>query len=37
MELSRPRFILFCSGLLLLLVALTIISILQAPVEYRSA
>lgn len=34
MELSRPRFALFCGGLFLLLLALTIISILQAPVEY---
>jgi len=36
MELSRPRFVLFCCGIFLLLLALTIISILQAPVEYRA-
>ncbi len=34
MELSRPRMALFCAGLFLLLLALTIISVLQAPVEY---
>lgn len=37
MELSRPRFILFCSGIFMLLLALTIVSVLQAPVEYRTA
>ncbi len=37
MELSRPRFILFCAGLFLLLLALTIISFLQAPVVYVAA
>lgn len=34
MELSRPRVALFCGALFLILLALTIISILQAPVEY---
>ena len=33
-ELSRPRVALFCSGLFLLLLGLTIISVLQAPVTY---
>lgn len=33
-ELSRPRVALFCGGLFLLMLALTIISILQAPIEY---
>ncbi len=34
MELSRPRLAIFCCGLFLLLLSLTLISILQAPVEY---
>jgi hypothetical protein len=34
MELSRPRVALFCGVLFLLLLALTIISFLQAPVTY---
>jgi hypothetical protein len=34
MELSRPRMALFSSGLFLLMLALTLIAILQAPVEY---
>ena len=34
MELSRPRVALFCAGIFLLLLALTIISVLQAPVTY---
>lgn len=34
MELSRPRLALLCAGIFLLLLALTIITILQAPVEY---
>lgn len=34
MELSRPRLALFCGGLFLLMLALTIISMLQAPVTY---
>ncbi len=34
MELSRPRVTLFCAGLFLLCLSLTIIAILQAPVEY---
>lgn len=33
-ELSRARVALFCAGLFLLLLALTMISILQAPVTY---
>lgn len=33
-ELSRPRLVIFLSIIFLLLLALTIISILQAPVEY---
>lgn len=33
-ELSRARLAIFCAGLFLLLLALTIISILQAPVTY---
>lgn len=36
MELSRPRLALFCGGIFLLLLALTIISVLQAPVTYTS-
>jgi hypothetical protein len=36
MELSRPRVALFCGGLFLLMLALTIISILQAPVTYTA-
>ncbi|MBY0310340.1 hypothetical protein K2Q16_04320 [Patescibacteria group bacterium] len=35
MELSRPRMALFSSGLFLFMLALTLIAILQAPVEYR--
>jgi hypothetical protein len=34
MELSRPRVALFSSALLLFMLALTMIAILQAPVEY---
>ncbi|MCB9810263.1 hypothetical protein H6781_01530 [Candidatus Nomurabacteria bacterium] len=34
MELSRPRLALFCGMLFLIMLALTIISILQAPVVY---
>jgi len=34
MELSRSRVALFCGGIFLLLLALTIISILQVPVTY---
>lgn len=33
-ELSRPRLALFGTGLFLLLLALIIITVLQAPVEY---
>jgi len=36
MELSRPRVALFCGGFFLLMLALTIISYLQAPVTYIS-
>lgn len=35
-ELSRSRMSLFCAGIFLILLALTIITILQAPVEYHS-
>jgi hypothetical protein len=35
MELSRTRMTLFCALLFLVLLALTIITILQAPVEAR--
>ena len=34
MELSRSRMAIFCAGIFLILLALTIISILQAPLEY---
>lgn len=34
MELSRPRVALFAAAVFLVLLGLTIISILQAPVEY---
>lgn len=34
MELSRLRVAIFCGGLFLLLLALTIITFLQTPVEY---
>lgn len=34
MELSRPRLALFCGGMFLLMLALTMIAILQTPVEY---
>lgn len=37
MELSRPRVVLFCGGLFLLMLALTIISVLQAPVTYTAS
>lgn len=37
MELSRPRLALFCGGIFLLMLALTIISILQAPVTYTAS
>lgn len=37
MELSRPRVALFCGVLFLLLLALIIISFLQAPVTYTSS
>ena len=33
-ELSRPRLAVFFGGIFLVLLALTMISILQAPVEY---
>lgn len=33
-ELSRPRFALFCGGVFLVLLAITMIVILQRPVEY---
>ncbi len=36
MELSRPRLAVFCAGIFLVLLALIMISILQAPVEYVS-
>lgn len=36
MELSRPRLALFCGGLFLLMLALTIISVLQAPITYTT-
>lgn len=35
-ELSRPRLTLFCGVLFLVMLALTIISVLQAPVVYVS-
>ncbi len=35
-ELSRPRLAVFCGGIFLILLALTMISILQAPVEYTA-
>jgi hypothetical protein len=35
MELSRPRVAIFCGVIFLVLLALTIISFLQAPVEYN--
>lgn len=34
MELSRPRLAIFCGCLFLVLLALAIINVLQAPVEY---
>lgn len=34
MEISRPRLALFCGGIFLIMLALTIISVLQAPVTY---
>lgn len=34
MELSRPRVALFSSALFLIMLAITIIAVLQAPVEY---
>jgi hypothetical protein len=34
MELSRPRLALFCACIFLIMLGLTIISVLQAPVEY---
>lgn len=34
MEISRPRIALFCAAIFLIMLALTIITILQAPVEY---
>jgi hypothetical protein len=33
-ELSRPRVALFCGALFLIMLALTIIAVLQAPVTY---
>jgi hypothetical protein len=33
-ELSRPRLALFCGGIFLVMLAVTMIIILQAPVEY---
>lgn len=35
-ELSRPRLALFCGGLFLVLLAVTMIVVLQQPVEYRA-
>ena len=35
-ELSRSRMALFCAALFLVLLALTMIAFLQAPVEYHS-
>lgn len=35
-ELSRPRLALFCGGIFLVLLAITMIVILQAPVEYKA-
>ncbi len=34
MELSRPRIAIFCAALFLILLAFTMITFLQAPVEY---
>ncbi|MCA9355251.1 hypothetical protein KC865_01730 [Candidatus Kaiserbacteria bacterium] len=36
MEISRPRLALFCGAIFLLMLALTIISFLQAPVVYTA-
>lgn len=36
-ELSRPRVVLFCTGVFLFLLAITIISMLQAPLEIVNA
>jgi hypothetical protein len=36
MELSRPRVTLFSSALFLFLLAITIVAILQAPIEYQT-
>lgn len=36
MELSRPRLVLFFVGIFLLMLALTIISVLQAPVIHTT-
>ncbi len=36
-ELSRPRLAVFCGGLFLVLLAVTMIMILEAPVEYISS
>lgn len=35
-ELSRPRLAIFCGCVFLVLLSITMIVILQAPVEYRS-
>ncbi len=37
LELSRPRFAVFCAGIFFILLALTIINVLQTPVEYIAA
>ncbi len=37
MELSRARFSLFLGGIFLIMLAITIVVILQAPVEYRTS
>ena len=34
MELSRSRLAVFCGGIFLVLLAVTMITVLQAPVEY---
>lgn len=36
LELSRPRVALFAASLFLLVLAITIITILQAPIEYQA-
>jgi len=37
MELSRSRLAVFCCGMFLFLLALTLITILQAPVEFMAS